>query len=73
MKPSIRATGPAAFLGRPGWKLEIASAQPLWPQGFDPLNVTLVARGEILHRRWVKLGNAVCPPGRRSVRRGTFW
>jgi hypothetical protein len=46
-----------AFLGRPGWKLEIASAQPLWPQGFDPLNVTLVAKGEILHRRWVKLGN----------------
>jgi hypothetical protein len=47
----------AAFLGRPGWWLEISSAKPLWPQGFDPLNVTLVAKGEILHRRWVKLGN----------------
>jgi hypothetical protein len=46
-----------AFLDRRGWRLEIASAKPLWPQGFDPLNVTLVAKGEILHRRWVKLGN----------------
>jgi hypothetical protein len=46
-----------AFLGRPGWKIEFVSAQPLWPQGFDPLNVTSLGKGEILHRRWVKLGN----------------
>jgi hypothetical protein len=45
------------FLGRPGWKIEFVSAQPLWPQGFDPLNVTSLGKGEILHRRWVKLGN----------------
>ncbi len=46
-----------AFLGRPGWTLEILTAQPLWPQGFDPWNVSLVAKGEILHGRWLKLGN----------------
>jgi len=46
-----------AFLGRPGWKLEIVSRSPLSPQGFDPMNVVLVARGEILHRRFVKLGS----------------
>lgn len=46
-----------AFLGRPGWKIEfLTGAQPLWPQGFDPLNVTSLGKGEILHRRWVKLG-----------------
>ena len=46
-----------AFLGRSGWKLEITTAKPFMPQGFDPLNVSLVAKGEILHRRFVKLGN----------------
>jgi hypothetical protein len=46
-----------AFLSRPGWKLEILSASPLWPQGFDPLNVTALDKGEVLHRRWIKLGN----------------
>jgi hypothetical protein len=46
-----------AFLGRPGWKIEIAAGKPLFPQGFDPLNVVLVAKGEILHRRFVKLGS----------------
>jgi hypothetical protein len=53
-KQKLRET----FLGRPGWKIEfLSSAQPLWPQGFDPLNVTSLGKGEILHRRWVKLGN----------------
>ena len=46
-----------AFLGRSGWRLEIATAKPFMPQGFDPLNVSLVAKGAILHRRFVKLGN----------------
>jgi len=45
------------LLGRPGWKLEITSGSPLWPQGFDPLNVRVVAKGEVVHSRWVKLGN----------------
>lgn len=47
-----------AFLGRPGWKIEFLSkTQSLWPHGFDPLNVTPLGRGEVLHRRWLKLGN----------------
>ncbi len=47
-----------AFLARPGWKIEIVSAaHPLQLRGFDPLNVSLVAKGEILHRRFLELGN----------------
>ena len=41
-----------------GPRLEIvADAALLWPQGFDPLNVSLVAPGELLHTRFVKAGN----------------
>jgi hypothetical protein len=48
----------AAFLGRPGWSVVvIAGDEPLWPQGFDPWNVLRLADGEVLHRRWLKLGN----------------
>jgi hypothetical protein len=46
-----------SFLGRPGWRIEIAAGSSLFPQGFDPLNVVLVAPGEILHRRFLKLGS----------------
>jgi hypothetical protein len=47
-----------AFLARPGWKIEIVSAaHPLQMHGFDPLNVSLIAKGEILHRRFLELGN----------------
>jgi hypothetical protein len=45
------------FLDRPGWRLIIEAASPLFPQGFDPLNVNVVAPGEVLHSRLVKLGN----------------
>lgn len=47
-----------AFDGRPGWRLivECPDGQPLWPQGFDPLNVERVDGG-ILHTRFLKLGN----------------
>ena len=46
------------FLGKAGWSLLIVSAaSPLFPQGFDPLNVQVVTPGEILHTRFVKLGN----------------
>ncbi|HWW77418.1 MAG TPA: hypothetical protein VNZ44_18595, partial [Pyrinomonadaceae bacterium] len=46
------------FLARPGWKLEVVAAQnsPLFPQGFDPLNVERVGPGEVLHTRYLKLG-----------------
>lgn len=47
-----------AFLARGGWSLVILAARsPLFPQGFDPLNVAVVAPGEVLHSRYVKLGN----------------
>ncbi len=45
------------FLDRPGWRLIIKAASPLFPQGFDPLNVSVVAPGEVLHSRLVMLGN----------------
>jgi hypothetical protein len=46
------------FLERPGWKIVVvAGAEPLSPERFDPLNVDGVAPGEVLHSRWVKLGN----------------
>jgi hypothetical protein len=48
----------AELLRRPGWTVVIvAGATPLWPQGFDPLNVRMVGEGLVLHRRMVRLGN----------------
>lgn len=53
-----RQAARAAFLGKPGWSVIVLAADdPLWPQGFDPLNVLRLGEGEVLHRRWVKLGN----------------
>ncbi len=46
-----------AFAAQPGTSVTIASPEPLWPQGFDPLNVTRVAALQVLHRRYLKLGN----------------
>jgi hypothetical protein len=48
------------FLAQPGWRLvfEAAEGAPLFPQGFDPLNVSRVGASEILHTRFLKLGNA---------------
>ena len=47
------------FFAQPGWKIIIIAGvgAPLWPQGFDPQNVRRVAAGEVLHTRWLKLGN----------------
>ncbi len=49
----------AAFDARPGPRLVVEAAQgrPLWPQGFDPLNVSRV-EGGLLHTRFLALGNA---------------
>ncbi len=56
---SERQSARAAFLGRPGWSVIVmAGDDPLWPQKFDPLNVLRLGDGEVLHRRWLKLGNA---------------
>jgi hypothetical protein len=51
------ATDRRNFLDQPGWRLIIQAAHPLFPQGFDPLNVKVLAPGEVLHARLVKLGN----------------
>lgn len=46
------------FLSAPGWRIElVAGKEPLWPQGFDPWNVSMLGSNEVLHSRWLKLGN----------------
>jgi hypothetical protein len=47
-----------AFDARPGWRIVIQAAdgRPLWPQGFDPLNVERTVGG-VLHTRFLRLGN----------------
>lgn len=49
------------FLAQPGWTVIVInnSPEPLWPQGFDPLNVYRVTEREILHTRFLKLGNSL--------------
>lgn len=48
-----------AFDTLPGWRVLVQSAagQPLWPEGFDPLNVDRTDNG-LIHTRFLKLGNA---------------
>lgn len=48
----------ARFDERKTWRLVIKAAdgKPLWPQGFDPLNVERL-QGGILHTRFLRLGN----------------
>jgi hypothetical protein len=50
-----------AFATRTGWRVIIAAAegQPLWPQGFDPLNIERIDGG-LLHTRFVSIGNDAC-------------
>ena len=45
-------------LARPGQTLTLSSGKPLWPQGFDPQNVSELGDGRVLHRRYLKFGNA---------------
>jgi hypothetical protein len=53
-----RAEMRRAFAERAGWRLVVvASAHPLQPQGFDPLNLETIGSGEILHTRFLRLGN----------------
>ncbi len=50
----------AAFLTLPGWRLvvEIDAGEPLWPRGFDPMNVERLGPVEVLHGRYLVLRNA---------------
>ena len=47
-----------AFDSLPGWRVLVQSAagKPLWPQGFDPLNVVRTDDG-LIHTRFLRLGN----------------
>jgi hypothetical protein len=47
------------FAAQAGWKIVVvaAAAAPLWPQGFDPLNVHRLGAADVLHTRHLKLGN----------------
>ncbi len=55
---AARRADRAAFDRLRGWKVivSVQPAAPLWPQGFDPLNVVTVAGG-VRHDRMLKLGN----------------
>jgi hypothetical protein len=53
-----RAALAREFLQAPGWKVVVEAGAPLFPQAFDPLNFERVSPTEILHTRWIKLGNA---------------
>lgn len=56
---AAREAARAEYLALSGWRLEIVShAGPLWPAGFDPLNMQGLGGGEVLHSRWLKVGNA---------------
>lgn len=56
---SARETARREFTERPGWTVTIDAAPnaPLWPQGFDPWNITPLDSHATLHQRWLKLGN----------------
>ena len=56
-----RAERRKAFEARPGSRVVITAAQgqPLWPKGFDPLNVERVDGG-LLHTRFLTVGNESC-------------
>jgi hypothetical protein len=47
----------AEFEYRDGWRVELTCAAPLFPQGFDPLNVVRLG-ADVLHTRFLKLGDA---------------
>ena len=51
------ATRRREFLETPGWTLVLETADPVFPQGFDPWNLERVSPSEVLHTRWLKLGN----------------
>ncbi|MDQ3134195.1 MAG: hypothetical protein M3Q76_05205 [Acidobacteriota bacterium] len=63
------------YLSLPGWTVVLIADgdSPLWPQGFDPLNVQRIGGAEVLHTRFLKLGNdagAIEMLGRASLTEG---
>jgi hypothetical protein len=50
----------ADFDALPGWRVIVMTEiTPLAPQGFDPMNVANLGGGELLHLRFLRLGNPV--------------
>jgi len=49
----------AEFLGQEGWRVSIVAPadHPLRMRGFDPMNVQRLSPQEVLHTRWLSLGN----------------
>ncbi len=47
----------AEFFDGFGFLLEIKSQTPLQPQGFDPMNMQALEQGEVLHNRYLRLGD----------------
>ncbi len=45
------------FLEAPGWTVVVEAENAVFPQGFDPWNVDRLTASEVLHTRWIKLGN----------------
>ena len=58
---TTRAARRRTFDARKGWRVILVTTdgQPLWPQGFDPLNIERV-NGGLLHTRFLTLGNDNC-------------
>jgi hypothetical protein len=56
---AARAAARRDYLARDGWRIVLTPAEglPLWPQGFDPLNLRPLTGAELLHTRHLKLGN----------------
>jgi hypothetical protein len=53
-----RAALAREFLCAPGWTVVVETEDPVFPQGFDPWNVERLSASEVLHTRWIKLGNS---------------
>ncbi len=56
---AFREVEETQFRNQLGWTLVVIAGygEPLWPQGFDPLNVLRTDTNEVLHKRWLKAGN----------------
>ena len=54
-----RETSRREFASQAGWRIVVNAdaAAPLWPQGFDPLNIRRLGAADVLHTRHLKLGN----------------
>jgi hypothetical protein len=52
-----RETLKQEFHNRPGWRLILDMKSPLFTRGMDPSNVHKLSHAEILHTRFVQLGN----------------